>query len=102
MSGNTGPVAAAAATTGGAPSPSIGEAGVRAALAICGCGATLIDSIVDDGIDDMDLLCRLTKSDVVSLARTISSATLNRGGVKFGITRHYTKKFYMGITSLYL
>jgi hypothetical protein len=32
-------------------------------------------------------LRRLTKSDVVSLARTISSATLNRGSVKFGITR---------------
>ena len=62
MSGTTVPFLALAAV-GGVPNTK--EAGVRAALAICGCITTLIDSIVDDNVDKMDCLSRLTNSDVV-------------------------------------
>ena len=83
--GGVGGTAGAAAAT--VTAPSVGESGVRAALAVCGCSATLIDSIVDDDVDTMDSLRRLTNEDIVSLARSITSATVARGGTKFGITR---------------
>lgn len=67
--------------------PNTGEDVVRVALEICGCGVTIIDSIFDNNLDDMDCLRRLTNSDIVSLGRTISSAKITRGGTKFGITR---------------
>ena len=78
---------AAAVTAPAAATPAIGEAGVRTALLVCGCSTTLIDSIVNDDVDTMDNLCRLTNEDIVSLARSITSATVARGGTKFGITR---------------
>ena len=60
---------------------------MRKALAVCGCSATLINSIVNDDVEEMDSLRRLNNADILSLARTISSATVNRGGTKFGIIK---------------
>ena len=60
---------------------------MRLALTICGCSPALIDSIINDSVDKIDYLRRLTNSDIFSLICTISSAMVARGDAKFGIIR---------------
>ena len=47
----------------------------------------LIKFIVNDDLEEMDILRRLNNEEILSLARTILSAKVNRGGTKFGIIK---------------
>ena len=52
----------------------LGEVGVRSLLRICGLSQALIKSIVNNSINGIYFLRRITNNDIIVLARSTSSA----------------------------
>ena len=56
-------------------------------LRVCCCSVTLVESIIEDDVDTMDDLSQISDNNIHSLARTITTLPVSRGGTKFGITK---------------
>ena len=67
-----------------APADAEGAPGVERVLTICGCNNNLRQAIVEEGIDSMSKLRRLTDNNIDNMAKRITSLPANRGGTRFG------------------
>ena len=68
--------------------PNTGLAEVELALGVCGCNADLVQAITDEDIVAMKDFSILTNKDIETLAKTISSLPVDRGGCKMGIYKN--------------